>query len=170
MRLRVVAHVVGLLVRGFGFAFLVPMVVDWHYGNSDDALGFLLGAIATVGLGEMARRREKQRAYNIKHRITPQTVVKAIHELEEFEVKAKKVGLAAMLRDSAAKPLSKKNLPHLLSDLERQMRDAADNLNFELAAVLRDQVFELREMSGIKRKGATSAKKAGGRKMARSRR
>ncbi len=56
MRLRVVAHVVGLLVRAFGFAFLVPMVVDWRYGNSDNALGFLFGAIATIGLGEMARR------------------------------------------------------------------------------------------------------------------
>lgn len=61
MRLRVVAHVVGLLVRAFGFAFLVPMVVDWHYGNSDNALGFLLGAIATIGLGEMARRLHGKR-------------------------------------------------------------------------------------------------------------
>ena len=101
-------------------------------------------------LGEMERRRTLQTAYNVEHKITPQTIVRAVHELEEFQVMARKEGLTEMVRDAVAAPLTKKNLPHLVSELERQMREAADNLDFELAAVLRDQIYELKEMSGVK--------------------
>ena len=59
MRLRVVAHVVGLLLRTFGLALLVPMAVDWLYGNWTDSLGFLLAAVAAVAIGERARRLER---------------------------------------------------------------------------------------------------------------
>lgn len=56
MRLRVVAHVVGLLLRAFGIAFLVPMAVDWGYGNWFDSVGFVIGGLAAVGIGELGRR------------------------------------------------------------------------------------------------------------------
>lgn len=56
MRLRYVAHVVGLLLRAFGVALLVPMVVDWGYGNWNDSFGFLVAAVAAYGAGDIGRR------------------------------------------------------------------------------------------------------------------
>jgi excinuclease ABC subunit B len=104
----------------------------------------------TRALGEMDRRREKQLAHNEKHGITPRTVKKAIQDLVEFQSDAKREGLKIVHDASNAKPLSKKNIPHLMETLELQMKEAADNLDFELAALLRDQLLELREMTGIK--------------------
>ncbi|MFA6003816.1 MAG: excinuclease ABC subunit UvrB [Elusimicrobiota bacterium] len=103
-------------------------------------------------LSEMDRRRTKQLAYNKKHKITPRTIIKAVSELEEFQTTAKRQGLA-LLRDTE-KPLSAKDIPDLTRELESRMREAADNLDFETAAVLRDEWLELREMSasGPKRK------------------
>ncbi|MFH1724105.1 MAG: excinuclease ABC subunit UvrB, partial [Elusimicrobiota bacterium] len=101
-------------------------------------------------LSEMERRRGRQLAHNEKHGITPRTIKKAIRDLAEFQSEAKREGLRLMQEASSAKPLTKRNIPHLLDTLERQMREAADNLDFELAALLRDQIFELREMTGVR--------------------
>ncbi|MFH2204241.1 MAG: excinuclease ABC subunit UvrB [Elusimicrobiota bacterium] len=103
-------------------------------------------------IDEMDRRRGKQLAYNKEHGITPRTVRKAIVDLNEFQSAAKRESLKIMQDASHHKPLTKKNVPYLIDTLERQMREAADALDFELAALLRDQVAELREMTGIKPK------------------
>jgi excinuclease ABC subunit B len=100
-------------------------------------------------LSEMDRRRAKQLAYNKEHKITPRTIIKAVDDLEEFQSAAKREGLA-MLRD-AEKPLTAKDVPVMVEEIEARMKDAADNLDFELAAELRDQLFELREMSAVKK-------------------
>ena len=96
-------------------------------------------------LDEMDRRRVKQLAYNKEHGITPKTIVKAIEELEEFQSTAKREGLM-LLRDGDA-PLSAKELPTIIADVESRMRAAADALDFEAAVLLRDQLFELKSMS-----------------------
>ncbi len=96
-------------------------------------------------LDEMERRRVKQLAYNKEHGITPRTIVKAIEELEEFQSTAKREGLM-LLRDGDA-PLSAKELPTIIADVESRMRAAADALDFEAAVLLRDQLFELKSMS-----------------------
>jgi excinuclease ABC subunit B len=96
-------------------------------------------------LDEMDRRRVKQLAHNLKHGIKPKTIVKAIEELEEFQSTAKREGLM-LLRDAAA-PLSAKDLPTIIADVENRMRAAADALDFEAAVLLRDQLFELKSMS-----------------------
>jgi excinuclease ABC subunit B len=96
-------------------------------------------------LDEMDRRRVKQLAYNKEHGITPKTIVKAIEELEEFQSTAKREGLM-LLRDGDA-PLSAKELPAIIADVESRMRAAADALDFEAAVLLRDQLFELKSMS-----------------------
>ena len=90
------------------------------------------------------------RSYNAAHGITPKTIVKAILDLDEFQSEAKREGLKLMRDAANARPLSAKNAPYLVETLERQMRDAADSLDFELAALLRDQLFELREMTGLR--------------------
>ncbi|MBI4349308.1 MAG: UvrB/UvrC motif-containing protein, partial [Elusimicrobia bacterium] len=100
-------------------------------------------------LDEMDRRRARQVEHNAIHHITPRGIRKAVQDLTEFQSKAKQEALQ-LVRGASAKPLTRTNLPHLVDSLEHQMREAADNLDFELAAALRDQIIELREMSGLK--------------------
>jgi hypothetical protein len=97
-------------------------------------------------LAEMNRRRKRQVAYNTEHHITPRSIVKAVQKLEEFEYKAKEEGLTNMVRDAGAEYVSPNNISRVIAELDKQMREAADNLDFETAAVLRDQMVALREM------------------------
>ncbi|MBQ8032620.1 MAG: excinuclease ABC subunit UvrB, partial [Elusimicrobiaceae bacterium] len=95
-------------------------------------------------LNEMNRRREIQEAYNKEHHITPKTIQKTEADLKEFERQAQ-TSAFGILSESLPEP-TVKNIKHLVGDLEQQMRDAADALNFELAAELRDRLFELKQM------------------------
>ena len=83
---------------------------------------------------ETERRRKIQEEYNEKHNITPKTIIKEIHDVvtNEDEVKEQK-----------PKKLSKKEREKLIISLEKQMREAARNLDFEKAVELRDAMFEL---------------------------
>ncbi|MBI5631014.1 MAG: excinuclease ABC subunit UvrB [Elusimicrobia bacterium] len=101
-------------------------------------------------LSEMNRRRKKQLEHNRAHKIQPRTIVKAVQELEEFQTSAKREGLSLLRETSRA--LTPKDVPILAEELETQMRQAADNLDFELAAALRDQLLELRGMAAVRRK------------------
>ncbi len=94
----------------------------------------------------MERRRKIQAAYNEKHHITPKSIIKAEVELKEFEDNSRESSLALIHSESAALPEAK-NIPLMIKEIERQMLEAADNLNFELAAELRDRLFDLKEMS-----------------------
>ncbi len=104
-------------------------------------------------LKETSRRREIQLAYNEKHGITPKTIQKRIRNiLEEFGISAdaiseKKMGrgkrrghsIADLDTMGDARPLKE-----ILKEKEEQMREAAQKLEFELAALLRDEIRELR--------------------------
>ncbi|HKV73551.1 MAG TPA: excinuclease ABC subunit UvrB [Gemmatimonadales bacterium] len=100
-------------------------------------------------LDEMTRRRDIQLKHNAAHGITPTSIVKSMEQ----------VRLSTRVADARTeKPASReeKLVPHDLHDparraaalaaLERQMRDAAANLEFELAATLRDQILELKSL------------------------
>ena len=108
-------------------------------------------------LDEMARRRIRQLAYNKEHGITPKSIVKAVSELEEFQSTAKREGIL-LLRDAEI-PLSAKELPAIIADVESRMRAAADALDFEAAVLLRDQLFELKSMSASRPAGGRAKKK-----------
>ncbi len=97
-------------------------------------------------IDETNRRRAKQIAYNQKHGIEPVSIVKAVHDLTERlgVTHAVTEGRAEYQTDRSRRKLSRHELQHLISELEKQMKDAARNLEFERAAVLRDQIFELR--------------------------
>ena len=97
-------------------------------------------------LAEMDRRRKIQTAYNKEHHITPKSIIKAEVELKEFEDSSRESSLALIHSESAALPEAK-NIPLMIKEIEKQMLEAADNLNFELAAELRDRLFDLKEMS-----------------------
>ena len=98
-------------------------------------------AAMKLALSEMSRRREKQIAYNKEHGITPQTIVKAIRELEMTSKKKK-----GKKPELDFRKIPKEGLERLIHDLENQMKLASQNLEFEKAAELRDQVEEMREM------------------------
>ena len=97
-------------------------------------------------LNEMDRRRAIQQAYNKEHNIRPKTIEKAEVELKEFEQQSKSSGLSMIHTLSDVLPQAK-NLPALIKQTEEQMLEAADNLDFELAAELRDRLFELKDMA-----------------------
>ena len=91
---------------------------------------------------ETTRRRVMQEAYNRQHGITPQGIRKTIHDITE-RVRA----IAETKTPYAAQgDIPKDDLTRLVKDLEKQMKDAAHNLEFEKAALLRDQIIDLRKV------------------------
>ncbi len=95
-------------------------------------------------LNEMNRRRQLQQAYNKEHHITPKTIQKTEAQLEEFEQQTK-TSAFGILSKTLPEP-TVKNIKAIEKDIEQQMHQAADALNFELAAELRDRLFEIRQM------------------------
>jgi excinuclease ABC subunit B len=93
-------------------------------------------------MGETNRRRELQRRYNDEHGITPQTIVKRISSLRDSIWEQDYVTVPAATQEPEASiPLHE--LPELIDSLSREMREAARELDFERAAVLRDRLQEL---------------------------
>jgi excinuclease ABC subunit B len=94
---------------------------------------------------ETDRRRQKQREYNEAHGIEPATVLKEIHsplvQMSNLDYHASDSLSALAVAESSEVPLSKR-----IQRLEREMKAAAKRLEFEEAAVLRDQLRELREL------------------------
>jgi excinuclease ABC subunit B len=95
-----------------------------------------------AAIDETNRRRAKQIAHNEQHGIVPTSIVKEIHDLTE-RVKAQAAEAAAPALPAG---LPAGDLEKVIRELEKQMKQAAQNLEFEKAALLRDQVFELREL------------------------
>jgi excinuclease ABC subunit B len=95
-------------------------------------------------IDEMSRRRTIQLEFNKVHRITPRSVEKAIREGIESYKKAKDVILEVVEEDE-----SKYEIESLIAELQHDMELAARNLQFERAAMLRDQIAKLRERYNI---------------------
>jgi excinuclease ABC subunit B len=89
---------------------------------------------------ETNRRRQIQQAYNEEHGITPQTVVKALRQGINSDAAARRRANEM----SGAKDTNAEEQLELISELEKAMHGAAEALDFELAAKLRDQVMDLR--------------------------
>lgn len=97
-------------------------------------------------IDETNRRRAKQAAYNQSHGIQPVGIYKAVRDLtDQLSVKAVAESKADY-RVKGASGLPKSDIQRVISELEKQMKEAAKNLEFERAAVLRDQIFELRSV------------------------
>ncbi len=95
---------------------------------------------------EMERRRVKQLAYNKEHQITPKTIIKSIRDLEEFQVHAREAHMSQVFVDDEFPQLHPDKLPQYVRDLEERMLEAANNLQFELAAAIRDKLKEIQQM------------------------
>ena len=96
---------------------------------------------------EMVRRRKKQLEYNKKNKITPKTIIKAVSELEEFQFKAKETSQQMLVKQLNEEYISSKNINQIMKSLEQQMKEAAENLDFETAVIFRDKLKELKSMS-----------------------
>ncbi|WP_421790737.1 excinuclease ABC subunit UvrB [Hyphobacterium sp.] len=104
-------------------------------------------------MDETDRRRDKQVAHNLEHGITPKTITRGISDVLEGVMEKTAKGRSAKARDRKnrrdgrvaedQKTFEPNNLKAVIADLEKQMREAAANLEFETAADLRDQIKEL---------------------------
>ena len=97
-------------------------------------------------LTEMRRRRNKQLEYNKVHKITPKTITKAIANLEEFQEKVKDEKLMVLSEEIDETYITTKNIDSILKSLEKQMKEAADNLDFESATLFRDRIRDINSM------------------------
>ena len=93
-------------------------------------------------MDETQRRRQIQMAYNEEHGITPTTIQKSVRDLISI---SKKVAAEEMRMEKDPESMSRKELEKLIKELEKQMRRAAADLNFEAAAELRDKMTELKK-------------------------
>ena len=96
-----------------------------------------------TAIDETNRRRAKQVAYNTEHGIEPVSIVKAVRDLTD-QLGGRAQAEARGERPIAPAQMPKDELKHLIAELEIQMKQAAKDLEFEKAAVLRDEIFELR--------------------------
>ncbi|XME02490.1 excinuclease ABC subunit UvrB [Lachnospiraceae bacterium C1.1] len=95
-------------------------------------------------IDETARRREKQQKYNEEHGITPQTIKKAVRDLISI---SKKVARSQLSLEKDPESMDKKEIEKLIKDIEKRMRKAAAELDFETAAELRDKMLELKKVN-----------------------
>jgi excinuclease ABC subunit B len=95
-------------------------------------------------IDETNRRRAKQVAYNEEHGIQPVGIFKAVRDLTDQLASHTVSEAQGEYRVRDGKGIPKSELNRLIDELEKQMKEAAKNLEFEKAALLRDQVFELR--------------------------
>jgi excinuclease ABC subunit B len=94
-------------------------------------------------LSEMNRRREAQLAHNVEHGITPRSIVKSVGDIR-FVTRVADARVAKAASSAVRRPADAGERETLIHMLEQQMQAAAEELDFELAAVLRDQLLELK--------------------------
>ena len=91
---------------------------------------------------ETMRRRELQQAYNEEHGITPQTIKKAVRDLISI---SKEVAKEEKELEKDPESMSREELEKLIGEVQKQMKKAAAELNFEAAATLRDRMISLKK-------------------------
>ncbi|MEN6523452.1 MAG: excinuclease ABC subunit UvrB [Anaerolineaceae bacterium] len=96
-------------------------------------------------IGETNRRREKQKAYNTSHGIEPISIVKLVYDITS-RLTPSSVGetKSDYRTDRTTAGMNVKELKRIINELEQQMKAAAKELQFEQAATIRDQIYELR--------------------------
>jgi excinuclease ABC subunit B len=97
-----------------------------------------------AALSETDRRREIQRAYNVEHDITPESIIKGVSDIGEFLQQDSKVPKGRRARSQRRTDMSPEEIEKLTVELEEEMLAAAEDLRFEYAAKLRDEIRDLR--------------------------
>jgi len=95
-----------------------------------------------AAIEETGRRRAIQQKYNEEHHITPKTIRKAVRDLISI---SRVIAKEELRFEKDPESMSRKELEKLVADIEKQMKKAAADLNFEAAAELRDKMVELKK-------------------------
>ena len=98
-----------------------------------------------VAIEETERRRKIQQAYNEAHGITPMTIKKAVRDLISISKAEEEDQPKRLKLKKDPESMSEKELMALIGEVQKKMQKAAAELNFEQAAVLRDQMMELKK-------------------------
>ncbi len=96
-----------------------------------------------AALEETERRRRLQQAYNEEHGITPQTIRKAVRELTSI---SRTVAKEEVRFEKDPESMDLKELEKLVAEVQKKMKKAAADLDFETAAELRDKMLELKKI------------------------
>ena len=96
-----------------------------------------------IAIDETQRRRELQQAYNEAHGITPKTIRKAVRDLISI---SKEVAKTESTMEKDPESMTREELEKLIAQVQKQMKAAAAELNFEMAAELRDKMIELKKI------------------------
>jgi excinuclease ABC subunit B len=96
-------------------------------------------------IGETKRRREKQVAFNLEHGIEPHTIRKEVRDILDLVASKEETTAAGKMRGER---IPREVALAMADDVEKKMREAAANLEFEKAAALRDELLELRKQIG----------------------
>ncbi len=99
-----------------------------------------------IAIDETARRRQIQMRYNEEHGITPQTIKKAVRDLISI---SKTIAKEEVQFEKDPESMSREELEKLIAGIQKQMKKAAADLNFEAAAELRDKMIELKKQLEI---------------------
>jgi excinuclease ABC subunit B len=99
-----------------------------------------------TAIGETDRRRAIQAAYNVEHGITPASIVKQIDDVLSSVYERDYLGVPAV-REEAEAFMTQAEIERKILELNRDMRQAAANLEFERAASIRDDIKKLRARS-----------------------
>ena len=95
-----------------------------------------------AAISETNRRREIQQKYNEEHGITPQTIKKSVRDLISI---SKVIAKEEVRFEKDPESMDEKELEKLIGDIQKKMKKAASDLNFEAAAELRDKMVELKK-------------------------
>jgi excinuclease ABC subunit B len=101
-------------------------------------------AAMRAAIEETDRRREIQREYNREHGITPETIVKGISDIAEFLQSDSKVPRSRRRRRTTGTGMPPAEIEKTIVELEEEMLEAAEDLRFEYAAKLRDEIRDLK--------------------------
>lgn len=114
---------------------------DKELGHNRTEDGLHLTAAMTAAIDETERRRKIQQEYNEAHGITPQSIIKAVKSIVDEE----KLALEEAKKEKEAylKKVPKEEIPRMILHLEQQMEIESENMNFEKAAELRDEIEQL---------------------------
>jgi excinuclease ABC subunit B len=98
-------------------------------------------------IDETNRRRAKQDSFNKAHGIEPMTIITAVHDItDRLAATHGPTETRAEYQTQAAPPIPRNEIKRVITELEKQMKESAKNLEYEKAAVFRDQIFELRSI------------------------
>ena len=113
-------------------------IADWHVIMYADNMTDSMNA----AISETNRRREIQQKYNEEHGITPQTIKKSVRDLISI---SKVIAKEEVRFEKDPESMDEKELEKLIGDIQKKMKQAAADLNFEAAAELRDKMVELKK-------------------------